>query len=112
MWLWTNKQLVDVETAFTLKSTFELRLVYHRLEDRIRAHVLLCYLAMLLVRVTEHETGETWLRIRQELEKMHLGYFEHKKGFVCQRKELTNRQISYFKMLKKKESPRFLEIKV
>jgi transposase len=105
------KQLVDVEAAFrTLKSTLELRPVYHRLEDRIRAHVLLCWLALLLVRVTEHETGESWPKVRQELEKMHLGYFEHKKGFVCQRTELTNRQVGYFKTLKIKEPPRFLEI--
>jgi transposase len=105
------KQLVDVETAFrTLKSTLELRPVYHRVEERIRAHVLLCWLALLLVRVTEYETGESWLKVRQELEKMHLGHFEHKKGFVCQRTELTNRQISYFKTLKIKEPPRFLEI--
>jgi len=105
------KQLIDVETAFrTLKSTLELRPVYHRLEDRIRAHVLLCWLALLLVRVTEYETGESWLKVRQELEKMHLGHFEHKKGFVCQRTELTNRQTNYFKTLKIKEPPRFLEI--
>jgi len=105
------KQLIDVETAFrTLKSTLELRPVYHRLEERIRAHVLLCWLALLLVRVTEYETGESWLKVRQELEKMHLGHFEHKKGFVCQRTELTNRQINYFKTLKIKEPPRFLEI--
>lgn len=105
------KQLVDVETAFrTLKNTLELRPVYHRVEERIRAHVLLCWLALLLVRVTEYETGQSWLKVRQELEKLHLGHFEHKKGFVCQRTELTNRQISYFKTLKIKEPPRFLEI--
>lgn len=105
------KQLIDVETAFrTLKSTLELRPVYHRLEERIRAHVLLCWLALLLVRVTEYETGESWLKVRQELEKIHLGHFEHKKGFVCQRTELTNRQINYFKTLNIKEPPRFLEI--
>ncbi len=46
------KQLVDVEDAFrTLKTELNLRPVYHRLEDRIRAHVLLSWLALLLVRV-------------------------------------------------------------
>ncbi|WP_330216586.1 IS1634 family transposase [Thermacetogenium phaeum] len=41
------KQLLLVEDAFrTLKSRLELRPVYHRLEDRIRAHVLLCWLTV------------------------------------------------------------------
>ncbi|NIK14861.1 hypothetical protein BDD39_001371 [Saccharococcus thermophilus] len=47
------KQLVDIEQAFrTLKSTLELRPMYHRLEDRIRAHVPLSWLALLLVRIS------------------------------------------------------------
>ena len=36
-----------------MKQILDLRPVYHRLEDRIRAHVLLCWLALLLVRVVE-----------------------------------------------------------
>ena len=37
------KQLIEVEEAFrTLKHTLELRPIYHRPDDRIRAHVLLC----------------------------------------------------------------------
>ncbi len=48
------KQLMEVERAFrTLKSTLSLRPVYHTKDDRIRSHVLLCWLALLLVRITE-----------------------------------------------------------
>ena len=48
------KQLLEVEAAFrTLKSTLDLRPVYHRLEERIRAHVLVCWLALLLIRIAE-----------------------------------------------------------
>ena len=36
-----------------MKQVIDLRPVYHRLEDRIRAHVILCWLALLLVRVIE-----------------------------------------------------------
>jgi len=105
------KQLIEVEAAFrTLKSTLELRPVYHRLEERIRAHVLLCWLALLMVRVAEREIGETWPKIRQKLQLIHLGEFEGPKGFVCQRTELTDKQISYFKALKLKQPPRFFEI--
>ena len=105
------KQLVEVEAAFkTLKNTLELRPVYHRLEERIRAHVLLCWLALLMIRVAEREIGKTWLKIRHNLQLIHLGKFEGPKGFICQRTELSNKQSSYFKTLKLKEPPRFFEI--
>jgi hypothetical protein len=43
--------LLQVERGWRdMKTILELRPVYHRLEDRIRAHVLLCWLALLLIR--------------------------------------------------------------
>jgi len=48
-----------------------LRPIFHRLEHRIRAHVLLCWLALLLVRVAERRTGLTWRRIVTELGRVH-----------------------------------------
>ncbi len=58
------KNLLEAERGFRdLKSTLELRPVYHRIEPRIRAHVLLCWLALLLIRVAERRTGMTWRRI-------------------------------------------------
>jgi transposase len=37
------KQLLQVERGWRdMKTSLELRPVYHRLEDRIRAHVILC----------------------------------------------------------------------
>ena len=43
------KQLIEVEDAFrTLKTTLDIRPVYHRLSDRIRAHVMLSWLALLV----------------------------------------------------------------
>lgn len=105
------KQLVEVEAAFrTLKNTLELRPVYHRIEERIRAHVLLCWLALLMVRLAEKEIGESWPKIRENLERIHIGEFKGPKGFVCQRTELTNKQISYFKALKLEQPPRFFKI--
>ena len=43
-----------------MKQILDLRPVYHRLEERIRAHVLLCWLALLLIRIIETTTGQTW----------------------------------------------------
>jgi transposase len=74
------KQLLEVERAFrTLKSTLCLRPVYHSKDDRIRSHVLLCWLALLMVRITEVETGNTWPKIRREMQRLHLGDFLTKK---------------------------------
>jgi transposase len=66
------KNLLEAERGFRdLKSTLELRPVFHRLEPRIRAHVLLRWLALLLIRVAERRTGLTWRRIAIELGRVH-----------------------------------------
>src|SRR4051794_11368195 len=45
------KQLLEVERGWRdMKQILDLRPVYHRLEQRIRAHVVLCWLALLLIR--------------------------------------------------------------
>jgi hypothetical protein len=66
------KNLLEAERGFRdLKSTLELRPVFHRLEPGIRAHVLLCSLALLLNRVAERCCGTTWRRIATELARGH-----------------------------------------
>lgn len=67
-----HKNLLEAERGFRdLKSTLELRPVFHRREPRIRAHVLLCWLALLLIRVAERRTGLNWRRIALELGRVH-----------------------------------------
>lgn len=111
------KQLLEVEEAFrTLKHTLELRPIYHRKEDRIRAHVLLCWLALLLVRVVELRVEErlgqrcSWARIRTELERMHLGTFRGQAGGVYQRTETTPFQAQLFQAIRLAEPPRFFRL--
>ena len=68
------KQLLEVERGWRdMKQVLDLRPVYHRREDRIRAHVLLCWLALLLIRVAETTAGDpwTWNRIRAEVQRLH-----------------------------------------
>jgi len=66
------KQLLEVERGWRdMKQVIDLRPVYHRREDRIRAHVILCWLALLLIRVTENATGQTWNRVRAGLQRQH-----------------------------------------
>jgi transposase len=94
------KQLLEVERAFrTLKTTLDLRPLYHRKDERIEAHVFLCFLALLLVRIAERQTGQTWDRIRAVLERIHLGEFFSTDGRILQRTELTPDQIKLLKQL-------------
>jgi transposase len=79
------KNLLEAERGFRdLKSTLELRPVFHRLEPRIRAHVLLCWLALLLVRVAERRCGTTWRRIATELGRVHAVTLTGTAGTVIQ----------------------------
>jgi len=94
------KQLAEVERGFrSLKHDLDLRPVYHRLEDRIRSHVLLCWLALLLVRVAENRTGETWARLRHHLERLQLGEFGGPAGRVLRTSEPTSQQKAIFNAL-------------
>jgi hypothetical protein len=84
------KQLLEVERGWRdMKQVLDLRPVYHRLEERIRAHVLLCWLALLLIRIAENTTGQTWPVMRRELDRIHLGTFTGPAGTFRQRTELT-----------------------
>jgi len=105
------KQLLQVERGWRdLKTTLDLRPVHHRREDRIRAHVLLCWLALLLIRIVEHETADTWRNVRNELERLHLGTFTGPAGTCQQRTELTSRQRDILRTLKLPEPPRFTRL--
>jgi hypothetical protein len=87
------KQLLEVERGWRdMKSVLDLRPVHHRLEDRIRAHVLLCWLALLLVRVAETTTGRTWPKIRADLDRLHTITFTGPAGTFRQTTELTKAQ--------------------
>mgnify|MGYP000873219733 FL=1 len=107
------KQLLEVERAFrTLKTTLELRPVYHRKDERIEAHVFICFLALLLVRIAERKTGRTWDQIRSIMERIHLGEFLSKNGRVLQRTELTHDQVNILKSLKMAAPPRIQSIRL
>ena len=79
------KNLREAERSFRdLKTTLELRPVFHRLEHRIRAHVIVCWLALLLIRIAERATGQSWRRIATELQRLHLVTLEGPAGAVQQ----------------------------
>jgi len=106
------KQLLEIERAWRdMKTTLDLRPVHHRKEHRIRAHVLLCWLALLLIRIAENQTGDTWRNLRDELQRMHLGTFTGPAGTSQQRTELTTRQREILHALDVAQPPLFLHLR-
>jgi transposase len=101
------KQLIEAERSFRdLKGTLLLRPVFHHRDDRIRAHVLICFLALVLVRLAETRTGETWRTIRAELGQIRQGHFQSADGEFTQTSELTPRQHALHTALATPEPPR------
>jgi DDE family transposase len=105
------KQLLQIERAWReMKTTLDLRPIHHRKEDRIRAHVLLCWLALLLIRIAEMKMADTWRNLRDELERMHLGTFAGTAGTSQQRTELTQGQRDILRAIGVAQPPLFMHL--
>ena len=86
-----------------------LRPVFHRKDQRIQAHVQLCWLALLLMRTAELAVGDTWRNIRDELERLHLVTLATDHGQVAQRGQLRPGQRAILAKLELPEPPRFFD---
>jgi hypothetical protein len=83
------KQLSNIERVFRdMKHLIDIRPVYHRKEQRIRSHILLCWLAMLMIRIAEQESQMTWFGMKKIFNKLHLGTLETPQGTIRQRSDL------------------------
>ena len=104
------KQLLAVERGWRdFKGALGLRPVFHHREDRIRAHIQLCWLALLLLRVIENATGDTWRNVRHELDRMHLVTLATDHGRVAQRSATTPAQRTLLHAIDLPEPPRFFD---
>src|SRR5438105_10086326 len=71
------KSLADIERGFrVLKSDIEIGPVYHRLPQRIRAHALVCFIALILHRVMRmrlkaNHREESPSRLLEQLQRIH-----------------------------------------
>ena len=90
-----------------MKTTLDLRPVHHRKEDRIRAHVQPCWLALLLIRIAENQTGDTWRSLRRELQRLHQGSFRGNAGLVDKTSEPTAAQLRIPRALGLEAPPTF-----
>jgi hypothetical protein len=104
------KQLLQVERGWRdMKGALGLRPVFRYREDRIRAHIQLCWLALLLLRVVENATDDTWRNVRHELDRMHLVTLATPDGHVAQRSTLTAGQKNILTAPDLPEPPRFFD---
>jgi Transposase DDE domain len=105
------KQLAEVERGWRdMKQVIDLRPVYHRKEERIRAHVILCWLALLLTRIAETTCHATWPQIRRELDRIAIGTFTGPAGTFRQRTEISKPQRDILAQLKIDPPPRIYQL--
>jgi Transposase DDE domain len=105
------RQLLEVERGWRdLKQVIDLRPVYHRKEQRIRAHVILCWLALLLARVTENTCGATWPELRRQLNRIAVGTFTGPAGTFRQRTEISPAQAAILEQLGIDPPPRIYQL--
>ena len=104
------KQLYQVERGWRdLKGALRLRPVFHHREDRIRSHIQLCWLALLLIRVIENGCGDTWRNVRNELDRMHLVTLGTQEGRIAKRSATTRGQREILTALKLREPAQILD---
>ena len=91
---------MEAERGFRdLKSTLLLRPVFHRLEHRIRAHVLICWLALLLTRVAERSSGLSWRSINRQLGRITQVTLAGPAGTVTQTTPINSEQKAIYQAL-------------
>jgi hypothetical protein len=106
-----HRQLLEVERGWRdLKQVIDLRPVCHRKEERIRAHVILCWLALLLARIAENTCGSTWPQLRRELDRIAVGTFAGPAGTFRQRTGISDAQAAILGQLKIDPPPRIYQL--
>ena len=104
------RQLYQVERGWRdLKGALRLRPVFHHREDRIRSHIQLCWLALLLIRVIENGCGDTWRNVRNELDRMHLVTLGTKEGRIAKRSGTTKGQREILTALNLREPAQIID---
>ena len=95
------KQLFEIERVFRdLKHVVDIRPVYHHLKDRIRAHVLICWIAMVFVRVVERSVNMTWRDIMHVVADIRVGINRTQAGELWNTSPLTDVQKALYANLK------------
>ena len=100
------KQLMRVEQAWrTLKSSLKIRPVYHWPEHRIRAHVFISVLSLLLVRVAERACNDSWRNIHDDIKRIKLVQLLSPYGTVWQTTYPPQKAIKRLKYMEIENPP-------
>ncbi len=106
-----HPQLLRVERGWRdPKQVIYLRPACHRKEERIRAHVILCWLALLLARTAENACGDTWPSLRRDLDRIHAGAFTGPAGTFRQRTEISDAQAGILARLAIDPPPKIYQL--
>ena len=101
------KQLLRVEACWrTMKSGLRMRPVFHYRPWRIEAHVSICVLALLLERIVEIRTGDTWRNVLRELDTLKVVEYDRGDARVRQTTEPRPAVTDLLKKLNVKSPPR------
>lgn len=107
------KQLFEIERVNRdLKHTIDVRPVYHRKEERIKAHVLLCWLALLLIRIAETESQHSWHQLKKIFRQLTVGFLATNDGKVAQLNQVTSEQKRVLDSIKLKRPKRHVSIEL
>ena len=71
---------------------------------------MLCWLALLLIRIAETATGDTWRNLRHQLDQLHLGTFTSPAGTITRRTATTPTQTVILRALDLDEPREFHQI--
>jgi transposase len=74
--------LWHIEQAFRMsKSDLQTRPIFHRTEDAIKSHVLICFMALMMGKYLEIKTGTSLKQVRKQLWKIHEAHlFDQRTG--------------------------------
>lgn len=105
------KQLYEIERVFRgLKHVIDIRPINYRLPERIQTYVLLCWLAMLMIRVAENEIDESWFQIKKKLFSIKLGINRCSQGEIRESSPLSKEQKKLFTTLGFNTPPRYFKL--
>jgi len=105
------RELCRIERSVeTMNGALDARPVYHRTEQRIRAHIQLCVLAYTLLRTAELRAGTTWHQISNILSPLPAVHVRFCDGTAVQRGQLTAEMRAICQKMEIPAPPRVLEL--
>lgn len=105
------RQLLDVERGWrNMRQVLDPPPGDPHPDGAARADVVLCWLALLLARVTENACHDSWPRLRQELDRIAVGTFTGPAGTFRLRTEITDAQLEILTKLAIDPPPRISQV--